>query len=181
LLHNIHFGADQHVWPLYCIIFCHRSVARGSTKSCVSALVTKTPILLTSKPKVDQALFMACLRCIRCCTPFIVVIINTLGHFVASYFATIVSQEVARGPACQQTLTLSNSLSLSTNLALIVRTPFMTCLSCIRCCTTFIHGPDQHAWPLCCIICCHHSVARGSTSPACHQTLTLSTDIEQFC
>ena len=138
MLHNIHFGVDQHVWPLYCIIFCHHSVARGSTKSCVSALVTKTPILLTSKPKVDQALFMACLRCIRCCTTFIVVLINTLGHFVASYFATIVSQEVARGPACQQTLTLSNSLSLSTNLALIVRTPFMTCLRCIRCCTTFI-------------------------------------------
>ena len=74
-----------------------------------------------------------------------------------------------------------NSLSLSTNLALIVKTPFIACLRCIRCCTTFIHGLDQHAWPLCCIICCHHSVARGSTSPACHQTLTLSTDIEQFC
>ena len=138
MLHNIYFGADQHVWPLYCIIFCHRSVARGSTKSCVSALVTKTPILLTSKPKVDQALFMACLRCIRCCTTFSVVLINTPGHFVASYFATIVSQEVARGPACQQTLTLSNSLSLSTNLALIVKTPFIACLRCIRCCTTFI-------------------------------------------
>ena len=138
MLHNIHFGVDQHTWPLYCIIFCHHSVARGSTRSCVSALVTKTPILLTSKPKVDQALFMACLRCIRCCTTFIVVLINTLGHFIASYFATVVSQEVARGPACQQTLTLSNSLSLSTNLALIVRTPFMTCLRCIRCCTTFI-------------------------------------------
>ena len=137
-MQNIYRGPNQHDWPLCCIIFCHHSVARGSTRSCVSAICHVIPILLTSKPKVNQALFMACLRCIRCCTTFIVVLINTLGHFVASYFATIVSQEVARGPACQQTLTLSNSLSLSTNLALIVRTPFMTCLRCIRCCTTFI-------------------------------------------
>jgi len=109
LLHNIHFGVGQHTWPLYCIIFCRHSVARGSTRSCVSALVTKTPILLTSKPKVDRALFMACLRCIRCCTTFVLVLINTLGHFVASYFAIVVSQEVAR-PSCQPIMSANKSV-----------------------------------------------------------------------
>ena len=100
--------------------------------------VTITPILLTSKPKVNQALFMACLRCIRCCKTFILVLINTLGHSIASYFATVVSHEVARGPSCHRTLTLSSSVTLSTNLALIVQTLFMACLRCIRCCKTFI-------------------------------------------
>ena len=45
--------------------------------------VTVIPILLTSKPKVNQALFMACLRCIRCCTTFIVALIN-LGESIPS-------------------------------------------------------------------------------------------------
>ena len=52
------------------------------------ALIVKTP-------------FIACLRCIRCCTTFISVLINTCGHYIALYFATIVSQEVALGLACQ--------------------------------------------------------------------------------
>ena len=52
------------------------------------ALIVKTP-------------FIACLRCIRCCTTFISVLINTLGHYIALYVATIVSQEVALGLACQ--------------------------------------------------------------------------------
>ena len=100
--------------------------------------VTVIPILLTSKPKVNQALFMACLRCIRCCETFILVLINTLGHPIASYYATVVSHEVARGPSCHRTLTLSSSVSLSTYLGLTVQTLFMACLRCIRCCKTFI-------------------------------------------
>ena len=44
MLHNIHFGADQHVWPLYCIIFCHRSVARGSTRPIMS--VNKSVVIV---------------------------------------------------------------------------------------------------------------------------------------
>ena len=115
--------------------------------------VTVIPILLTSKPKVNQALFMACLRCIRCCKTFILVLINTLGHSIASYFATIVSHEVARGPSCHRTLTLSSSVSLSTNLALIVQTLFMACLRCIRCCKTFIvNFINTLGHLLCCII-----------------------------
>ena len=79
---------------------------------------------------------MAYLRCIRCCKTFIVVLINTIGHFVASYFATIVSQEVALGRACQPFVTVIPILLTSkpkVNQAL-----FMACLRCILCCKTFI-------------------------------------------
>ena len=44
MLHNICFNANQHTRPLYCIIFCHRSVARGSTRPIMS--VNKSVVIV---------------------------------------------------------------------------------------------------------------------------------------